>query len=331
MDIGIDLGTANTVIYIRDSGIVLREPSVVAVDKRNDSVLAVGNEAKEMTGRTPDAVRVLRPLKDGVITDIDITTAMINRFVKSIVKKSVFSRPRMVICVPSGCTEIEKNAIDEVADNAGARYVEIMEEPVAAAIGADLAVNEPVGTMVVDIGGGTCEAAVISMGDIVTSCSVRVAGDEFDEAIMHYVRKKYDLLIGNETAEKIKIQIGSACQYEKEGSMNIKGRDQSTGLPKSAKISSAEVREALQEPLAVIVDTVRTTLEKTPPELSADIFDNGIMLTGGGALLRGINKLIAKETGMIVHVADSPLDCVALGSGKRIETMYSPSKKQMKK
>jgi len=331
LDIGIDLGTANTVIYIRDSGIVLREPSVVAVDKRNDSVLAVGNEAKEMTGRTPDAVRVLRPLKDGVITDIDITTAMINRFVKSIVKKSVFSRPRMVICVPSGCTEIEKNAIDEVADNAGARYVEIMEEPVAAAIGADLAVNEPVGTMVVDIGGGTCEAAVISMGDIVTSCSVRVAGDEFDEAIMHYVRKKYDLLIGNETAEKIKIQIGSACQYEKEGSMNIKGRDQSTGLPKSAKISSAEVREALQEPLAVIVDTVRTTLEKTPPELSADIFDNGIMLTGGGALLRGINKLIAKETGMIVHVADSPLDCVALGSGKRIETMYSPSKKQMKK
>ncbi len=331
MDIGIDLGTANTVIYIRNSGIVLREPSVVAVDKRNDSVLAVGNEAKEMTGRTPDAVRVLRPLRDGVITDIDITTAMINRFVKSIVKKSFFFGPRIVICVPSGCTEIEKNAIDDVADNAGARYVEIMEEPVAAAMGAGLAVNEPAGTMVVDIGGGTCEAAVISMGDIVTSCSVRVAGDEFDEAIMSYVRKKYDLLIGNETAEKIKIQIGSACPYEKEGIMNIKGRDKSTGLPKSAKISSAEVREALEEPLAVIVETVRAALEKTPPELSADIFDNGIMLTGGGALLRGINKLIAKETGMIVHVADSPLDCVALGSGKRIEEMYSPSKKQMTK
>lgn len=331
MDIGIDLGTANTIIYIRNSGIVLREPSVVAVDKRNDSVLAVGNEAKEMTGRTPDAVEVLRPLKDGVITDIDITTVMINRFIKNVVKRSVFSRPRIVICVPSGCTEIEKNAIDEVANNAGARQVEIMEEPVAAAMGADMAVNEPTGIMVVDIGGGTCEAAVISMGDIVTACSVRVAGDEFDEAIMRYVRKKYNLLIGNETAERIKIQIGSACPYEKEDTVNIKGRDVSTGLPKSAKISSAEVREALEIPLSVIVEAVKTALEKTPPELSADIFDNGIMLTGGGALLRGINKLIAKETGMIVHVADFPLDCVALGSGKRLEEMYSQSKKQMTK
>lgn len=326
MDIAIDLGTANTLIYMKDK-IVLREPSVVALDMKNGTVLAVGDEAKNMTGRTPDSVSVIRPLKDGVITDIEMTTALLNRLIKRVMKNSLIVKPRMVICVPSGCTEVEKSAIDEVVHNAGARQAEIMEEPMAAAIGAGLPVSRPTGSMVVDIGGGTSEVAVISLDDIVTACSVRVAGDEFDEAIMQYVRKQYKLLIGEETAEKLKIQIGSAIPYEKEGSMRIKGRDLNSGLPNEVTVSAKEIREALAEPIAVIIEAVRTTLEKTPPELSADILDNGIMLTGGGALLRGIDKLIAKETLMKVYTAHAPLDCVVLGAGRRLEELYSSPKK----
>ena len=333
-DIGIDLGTANTLVFMKGKGIVMREPSVVAVDIRSDTVLAVGTQAKEMIGRTPGSIVAVRPLKDGVIADFDITATMLKHFIKKATKSNMFSKPHIVVCIPSGVTEVERRAVEDAARQAGASQVDLIEEPMAAAIGAGLPVAEPTGSMVVDLGGGTTEVAVISLGDIVTSCSVRVAGDKFDEAIISYVKKKYNLLIGERTAEEIKISIGSAFPTEetKDASVVIKGRNLLDGLPKNVTIHADEVREALSDPLALLVDAVKSTLEKTPPELSADIIDHGIMLTGGGALLRGLDMLISQETNMPVHVADSPLDCVVDGTGKRLEvTMPSEYYKARKR
>ena len=320
-DIGIDLGTANTLVFMKGKGIVMREPSVVAVDVRSDTVLAVGTAAKEMIGRTPGSIVAVRPLKDGVIADFDITATMLKHFIRKVLRSMMFSKPHIVVCIPSGVTEVERRAVEDAARQAGASQVELIEEPMAAAIGAGLPVAEPTGSMVVDIGGGTAEVAVISLGDIVTSVSVRVAGYKFDESIISYVKKKYNLLIGERTAEQIKIDIGSAYPTEDNAgaSVEIKGRNLVDGLPKNVTITAEEVREALSDPLTTIVDAIKSTLEKTPPELSADIIDHGIMLTGGGALLRGIDQLVERETGMPVHVADSPLDCVVDGTGKRLE------------
>ena len=320
-DIGIYLGTANTLVFMKGKGIVMREPSVVAVDVRSDTVLAVGTAAKEMIGRTPGSIVAVRPLKDGVIADFDITATMLKHFIRKVVRSTMFSKPHIVVCIPSGVTEVERRAVEDAARQAGASQVELIEEPMAAAIGAGLPVAEPTGSMVVDIGGGTAEVAVISLGDIVTSCSVRVAGDKFDESIISYVKKKYNLLIGERTAEQIKIAIGSAYPTEDNNgtSVEIKCRNLVDGLPKNVTITAEEVREALSDPLSTIVDAIKSTLEKTPPELSADIIDHGIMLTGGGALLRGLDQLVERETGMPVHVAESPLDCVVDGTGKRLE------------
>ena len=318
-EIGIDLGTANTLVFLKGKGIIKREPSVVAMDMRTDNVLAVGLQAKNMIGRTPGSIVAVRPLKDGVIADFDVTASMLKYFICKSVRSMFFSKPRVVICIPSGVTEVEKRAVEDAAKQAGAGVVELIEEPMAAAIGAGLPVSEPTGSMVVDIGGGTSEVAVISLGDIVTATSERVAGDKLDEAIISYVKRKYNLLIGERTAEDIKINMGSAVPYDDEGEMSIKGRNLLDGLPKNIVITSAEVREALAEPLKCIVNAVKSTLENTPPELSADIIDHGIMLTGGGALLRGIDALISDNTGMPVYVAERPLDCVVDGTGKCLE------------
>lgn len=315
-EIGIDLGTANTLVFLKGKGIIKREPSVVAIDTKTDTVLAVGSQAKDMLGRTPGSIVAVRPLKDGVIANFDITATMLKYFIRSSVKSLFFSKPKVVICIPSGVTEVERRAVEDSAKQAGAGIVELIEEPMAAAIGAGLPVSEPTGSMVVDIGGGTSEVAVISLGDIVTATSERVAGDKFDEAIISYVKRKYNLLIGERTAEDIKIKIGSAAPYEGEGDMVIKGRNLLDGLPKNITITSKEVREALSEPLKCIINAVKLTLENTPPELSADIIDRGIMLTGGGALLRGLDTLIAENTHMPVFIAEKPLDCVADGTGK---------------
>ena len=296
-DIGIDLGTANTLVFMKNKGIILREPSVVAVDVNTDTVLAVGLQAKDMIGRTPGSIVAVSPLKDGVIANFDITATMLKHFIRKTVKTSIFGkRPKVVVCIPAGVTEVEKRAVEDATRQAGAREVELIQEPMAAAIGAGLPVAEPTGSMVVDIGGGTSEIAVISLGDIVTSQSVRVAGNKFDEAIVAYIKRKYNLLIGERTAENIKIQIGSAFEYENEGTMDIKGRNLVDGLPKHIEITAAEVREALYDSLNAIVDAIKGTLEKTPPELAADIIDHGIMLTGGGALLRGLDLLVSNET-----------------------------------
>ena len=326
-DIGIDLGTANTLVFMKGKGIVMREPSVVAVDVKRDMVLAVGHEAKEMIGRTPGSIVAIRPLKDGVIADFEITATMLKYFIKSVVRSTFLSKPRIIICIPSGVTEVERNAVEDAARQAGGKYVELIEEPMAAAIGAGLPVDSPIGSMVVDIGGGTSEVGIVSLGDIVASCSVRMAGDKFDEAIVTYIKKKYNLLIGERTAEDIKITIGSAYPYEGEGAMMVKGRNLVDGLPKNIRITAAEVREALKDPLMMIVDAILNTLEKTPPELSADIIDNGIMLTGGGALLRGLDKLIEEETGMPVKIAERPLDCVVDGAGMRLDPNFRASKR----
>lgn len=321
-DIGIDLGTANTLVYVKGKGIVTREPSVVAVDINTDMVLAVGNQAKNMIGRTPGSIIAVCPLKDGVIANFDVTAIMLKYFIKKTIKTGLFSkRPRVIVCIPSGVTEVERRAVEDAAHQAGAREVELIEEPMAAAIGAGLPVSEPSGSMVVDIGGGTSEVAVISLGDIVTAKSVRVAGNAFDAAIIAYVKKKYNLLIGERTAENVKIEIGSAYEYENEGSMEIKGRNLVDGLPKNVTITAEEVREALHDSLELIIEAVKVTLENTPPELAADIIDNGIMLTGGGALLRGLDKLVSQETKMLVKVAESPLDCVVDGTGKRLDVV----------
>ena len=314
-DIGIDLGTANTLVYLRGKGIVMREPSVVAVDTKTDDVRGVGQEATAMIGRTPGNIVAVRPLKDGVIADYDITANMLSYFIKRVCGSNKFFGPRVVICIPSGVTEVERRAVREASLRAGARQVSIIEEPMAAAIGAGLPISEPTGSMIVDIGGGTSEVAVISLGGIVASRSVRVGGDEFDQSIIAYIKRKYNLLIGERTAEDIKIQIGSAYPLEEETTLEIKGRNLVDGLPKNITIGSEEIREALSESLYKVVDAVKETLERTPPELSADIIDHGITLSGGGALLRGLDQLISTETGIDVHVAETPLDCVALGSG----------------
>lgn len=320
-DIGIDLGTANTLVFVKGKGIVIREPSVVAVDVRSQppKVVAVGAEAKEMIGRTPGSITAVRPLKDGVIADFDVTADMLKAFIKRAISSSPFTRARVMICIPSGVTEVERRAVHDAARSAGAKYVSLIEEPMAAAIGAGLPVSEATGSMVVDIGGGTAEVAVLSLGDIVTSRSARVAGDDFDDAIIAYIKKKYNLLVGERTAEDIKIRIGSAYPYDGEGAMNVKGRNLMDGLPKNVEVTSEEIREALSDPISQIIDAIRSTLEKTPPELAADIIDHGIMLTGGGALLRGLDKLIEIETKMPVHIAQNPLDCVVDGTGICLE------------
>ncbi len=318
-DIGIDLGTVNTLVYVKGKGIVIREPSVVAVDIRTDEVLAVGNLAREMIGRTPGSIVALRPLTDGVIADFNITAEMLKHFIRNAVQSNLFSRPRVIICIPSGVTEVERRAVENAARQAGGGVVDLIEEPMAAALGAGLPVAEATGSMVIDIGGGTTDIAVISLGDIVISRSVRKAGDAFNAAILSYVKRKYNLLIGERSAEDLKISAGSAFPYQGEKPVAIKGRNLVDGLPKNVVISGGEVREALAEPLADIVEAVKQTLGETPPELSADIFDHGIMLTGGGAQLRGLDKLLAQETGMPVNVAAHPLDCVAEGTGRMLD------------
>lgn len=321
-DMGIDLGTANSLVYVKGKGIVVREPSVVAIQKETGAVLAVGDEAKKMIGRTPGNIVAIRPMRDGVIADFDTTQTMLKYFIGKAAKGTGIFRPRVVVCVPSGVTEVEKRAVIDASLHAGAREAYLIEEPMAASIGAGLPVEEPTGSMVVDIGGGTTEVAIISLGGIVTSKSIRIAGDEMDEAIIQYVRKAYNLLIGERTAEEIKIALGSAYTIaEKLPDMEVRGRDMVTGLPKTLVINAEEVRKALAEPVAAIVEAIKVTLEKTPPELAADIMDRGIVLTGGGALLKGLDLLVRKETGMPVHVADEPLDCVVRGIGKVLESL----------
>ena len=320
-DIGIDLGTANTRVFVKGKGIVIREPSVVAVDQRFSPmrVVAVGSEAKDMIGRTPGSIVAVRPLRNGVIANFDATAEMLRKYIRKVITASPFSKTRVMICVPSGVTEVERKAVYDAVKSAGARYASLIEQPMAAAIGAGLSVENAKGAMVVDIGGGTAEVAVVALGDIVTSRSVKVAGDACDEAIINYIRKKHSLLIGERTAEDIKIQIGSAFPYEGEGAMNVKGRNLVDGLPKDVEITSEEVREALKDSFVQILDAIRTTLENTPPELSADIIDSGITLTGGGSLLRGLDKLIEKEMKIPVAVAENPLDCVVEGTGICLE------------
>lgn len=321
VDLGIDLGTANTLVCVKNKGIVVREPSVVAVDVKANppKVVAVGNEAKQMIGRTPGSITAVKPLKDGVIADFDMTADMLSRFIKKAMSGSPFGRARVMICIPSGVTEVERKAVHDAAKSAGARYVSLIEKPMAAAIGAGLPVAEASGSMVADIGGGTSEVAVISLGDIVTSRSVRVAGDEFDETIVQFIKKKYNLLIGERTAEEIKISIGSAAPYDGEGAMDIRGRNLIDGLPKNVEVTSEDIREALSDPVSQIVEAIRSSLEKTPPELASDIMDSGIMLTGGGALLRGLDTLISDTTGMPVRIAENPLDCVVTGTAICLE------------
>ena len=320
-DIGVDLGTANTLVFVKGKGIVIREPSVVAVDERTNpkTVVAVGADAKKMIGRTPGSITAVRPLKDGVIADFDMTSDMLKAFIKRAISGSPFNRARVMICIPSGVTEVERRAVHDAAKSAGARYVSLIEEPMAAAIGAGLPVLDATGSMIVDIGGGTSEVAVISLGDIVTSKSVRVAGDTFDEAIISYVKRTFNLLIGERSAEDIKIKLGSAYPYEGEAAMEIKGRNLIDGLPKSVEITSEQVRQALADPVDQILDSIRYTLDRTPPELAADIIERGITLTGGGALLRGLDKLISSETGMPVNIAKNPIDCVVNGTGICLE------------
>jgi rod shape-determining protein MreB len=314
-DIGIDLGTANTLVYVKDRGIVLREPSVVAIQAGTSRVLAVGDEAKRMVGRTPGSIVAVRPMKAGVIADFEITEAMLRYFIRKIHNRRKMVRPRIIIAVPSGITEVEKRAVKDSATNAGAREVYLIEEPMAAAIGVGLPVQEPAGNMIVDIGGGTTEVALISLAGIVFSRSVRVGGDEMDECIAQYMKRVYNLMVGERTSEEIKITVGSAYPVEEERAIEVKGRDLVAGLPKTLSMSSEEIREALQEPVSSLIEAIKVTLERCPPELSADLVDRGMILAGGGALLKGIDKLIAEQTGLPVHLADDPLSAVAEGTG----------------
>ncbi len=319
-DMAVDLGTANTVVYVGNSGIVLNEPSVVAINTRDNRLLAVGSEAKSMIGRTPSHIRAVRPLRDGVIADFDLCEKMLAYFVRRVTGSRRLVRPRMVICVPSGITGVEQRAVQEVAETAGARKpVFIIEEPIAAAIGVGLPVHEPSGNMVVDVGGGTTEVAVISLGGIVTSKSVRIGGDEMDEAIVQFVKKEYSLAVGEATAEQIKIALGSACPLEEELHGQIRGRDLTTGLPKTIVTTTEEIREAIEEQVAAVVDAVTSTLDQTPPELAADIMVQGLVLTGGGALLNGLDVRLAAETGMSVQIPDNPLQSVVIGGGRCLE------------
>jgi rod shape-determining protein MreB len=318
-DLGIDLGTATTLVFARGSGIILCEPSVVAINKDNNRALAFGNEAKMMLGRTPANIVAVRPMRDGVIADFEITEMMLRHFINKSHNRSAFVRPRIVVGVPSGITGVEKRAVLDAAMHAGAREAYLVEEPMAAAIGANLPVSEAQGSMIVDIGGGTTEVAVLALGGIVVSKSIRVAGDEMDEAIVAHCRKNYNLLIGERTAEQIKIDIGSAYPLPEERTVEVRGRDLVTGLPKTLTLTSSEIRDALAEPVATVVDAVRMTLEKTPPELASDIMDRGIVMAGGGSLLRGLDKHLAQETDMSVYVVDDPISCVAYGTGKILE------------
>ncbi len=319
-DIGIDLGTANTLVYVKGKGVVVNEPSVVAVNQTTGEVLSVGNDAKSMIGRTPGSIEAVRPMQDGVIADFDVTQAMIKKFIrKAIGPAGMFIRPLVVVCIPSGVTEVEKRAVDEAGMQAGAKEVYMIYEPMSAAIGAGLPVAEPTGSMIVDIGGGTSEVAVLSLGGIVISNSLRVAGDTFDNAIAQYIKREFNLQIGDRTAEEVKIQIGSAFPYEGEGTMQIKGRDLVSGLPRLVEVRASQIREALAEPIYSIIDCIKMTLEKTPPELAADIMDRGIMLAGGGALLRGLDRIIELETQIKVNVAENPLNGVIDGIGKMLE------------
>ena len=321
-DMGIDLGTANTLVHIKGKGIVLREPSVVAIKSDTGDVLAVGDEAKRMIGRTPGSIVAIRPMKDGVIADFDVTQAMLKYFIRKAMNTKSFVRPRVVVGVPSGVTEVEKRAVIDAAQQAGAREAYLIEEPMAAAIGAGLPVEEATGSMVVDIGGGTTEIAVISLGGIVTSCSIRIGGDEMDSSIIQHIKREYNLLIGERTAEEIKINIGTAiAEPAKEKTMDIRGRDLVSGLPKTIKIVSSEIGSALSEPVQKIVDAVKGTLEKTPPELAADVMDHGIMMTGGGSLLTSLDKLLSRETGMPVLVSEDALSCVGEGTGRSLENI----------
>ncbi len=318
-DMAVDLGTANTLVYVRGRGVMLNEPSVVAMNAQTREILAVGTEAKRMIGRTPDNILAIRPLRDGVIADFEATEQMLRFFIQQVHRRRYFAKPRLVICVPSGITAVEQRAVKEAGYQAGARRIYIIEEPMAAAIGAGLPVHEATGNMIVDIGGGTTEVAVISLGGIVTSESIRTAGDDLDQAIISWMKKEYSLMLGERTAEEIKVALGSAFPLPDEPEAEIRGRDMVSGLPRNVVISSAEVRQALEEPLHAIIDSVRTTLDKTPPELAGDIMDRGVVLAGGGALLRGLDERLRHETGMPVHVADNPLDAVALGAGKCVE------------
>ena len=332
-DMGIDLGTANTLVHVKGRGIVLCEPSVVAIQRDNGEVLAVGEEAKQMIGRTPGNIVAVRPLKDGVIADFDVTQAMLKYFIGKAMNNKSFVRPRVVVGVPSGVTEVEKRAVIDAAIQAGAREAYLIEEPMAAAIGAGLPVHDPTGNMVVDIGGGTTEIAVISLGGIVTSCSIRIGGDEMDDAIVQYIKRTYNLMIGERTAEEVKINIGSAIVPQGNETMDIRGRDLVSGLPKTLTVKASEIKDALSEPVQKIIDAVKGTLEKTPPELAADVMDHGIMMTGGGGLLRDLDRLLSKETGMPVLIAEDALSCVGEGTGKSLESiellkriMMSPKK-----
>ena len=322
-DMGIDLGTANTLVYVKGKGIIIREPSVVALKESSSDVMAVGAEAKKMIGRTPGNITAIRPMKDGVIADFDVTEAMLRYFITRAHKRTRLVRPRIIVCVPSGVTEVEKRAVLDAAQQAGARKAYLIEEPMAAAIGSELPVNEPVGNMIVDIGGGTTEVAVISRGGIVSSRSIRIGGDEMDESIIQYIKRKYNIMIGERTAEEIKMEIGAARPEYLSESMEIRGRDLVSGLPKNIDINSEEISEAISEPVQSIVEAVKITLEKTPPELSADVMDFGIVLTGGGALLHGMDKLLSDKTQIPVHIADEPLDCVAKGTGIALEEIDS--------
>ncbi|MFH0858869.1 MAG: rod shape-determining protein [Candidatus Omnitrophota bacterium] len=314
-DIGIDLGTATTLVYVKGEGIVICEPSVVAIERGTSNVLAVGEEAKRMLGRTPGNIVAIRPMRDGVITDFEITEAMLRFFIRKVRRRRFQLNPRIIIAIPSGITEVEKRAVKESAERAGAREVFLIEEPVAAAIGVGLPIQEPIGNMVIDIGGGTTEIAVISLAGIVFSKSIRIGGDEMDEAIIEYLKKTYNLMIGERTAEDIKIKIGSAYPLQEELSLEVKGRDLVAGLPKTVSITSEEIREALQEPLRAILEATKISLERTPPELSADLIEHGIVMAGGGSQLKGLDKLISEETGLPVHVADEPNTAVARGTG----------------
>ncbi len=318
-DMGVDLGTANTLVYVKGRGIVLQEPSVVALDRESGTVLAVGDEAKKMIGRTPGNIVAIRPMKDGVIADFDVTQTMLRYFITKAQSRRALLRPRVVIAVPSGVTEVEKRAVIDATLQAGAREAHTIEEPMAAAIGAGLPVQEPTGNMIVDIGGGTTEVAIISLGGIVTSRSIRIAGDEMDEAIVNYIKRTYNLLIGERTAEEVKIQLGNAVPTDKKESMEVRGRDLVTGLPRTLKVAAEEIQSALQEPISAILEAIKVTLERTPPELAADIMDRGIVMSGGGSMLRNLDILVARETGMPVHMTEEPLLGVVRGTGKVLE------------
>ncbi len=314
-DMGIDLGTATTLVFVKGEGVVLCEPSVVAIERGTSHVLAVGEEAKRMLGRTPGNIIAIRPMKDGVISDFEITEAMLRYFIKKVHHRKVLVRPRIVIAIPSGITEVEKRAVKDSAERAGAREVFLIEEPIAAAIGVGLPIQEPIGNMIIDIGGGTTEIAVISLCGTVFSKSIRIGGDEMNEAVIEYLKKTYNLMVGERTSEEIKIKIGSAYPLEEEMSMEVKGRDLVAGLPKTVTITSEEIRESLQEPLRAILEVIKISLERTPPELAADLIDHGIVMAGGGSLLRGLDKLISEETGLPVHITDDPVTAVANGTG----------------